>query len=86
MDEQRMTLGILKGKIDEYTGEFLRDLQSNLRELNKFRVKFVHQLFSPGSISELITEAKRALDVANKVINNIELVNNFLDKNDPHKK
>lgn len=86
MDERRMTLGKLNKELNDYEGDFLDDLKANLEELNKFRNKFVHQLFGPGSKNELIKECKKGLIVANKVIKNIETVNEVLNAHDPLKK
>jgi hypothetical protein len=86
MDEKRWTLGKLIEELKRYEGEFLKDLQIRLEKFKGLRNKFVHRLFDPGSIEDLIKEAEQGLELANRIINNIEEVNKFLDAHDPLKK
>ncbi|MEK7517788.1 MAG: hypothetical protein AAB583_04520 [Patescibacteria group bacterium] len=59
------------------------DLKKYLSSLVTLRNEFVHGMFNPGSINELITKAEEGLKVTNKVIKSIEDVNNALKENDP---
>lgn len=86
MDEKRMTLGLLSEEIEKYEGGFLGSLKENLKGLVKLRNKFVHRLFNPGSLDELIQESDKGLKKANEVIKNIEMSEKFLKENDPLKK
>jgi hypothetical protein len=86
MDEQRWTLGKLIEEFKKYKDEFLKDLQTRLEKFKGLRNKFVHHLFNPGSIWDLIKEAKQGLELANRIINDIEQANKFLNEHDPFKK
>ena len=83
LDEKRFTLGRLRNEINKYEGSFLDDLKRYLSSLVTLRNEFVHELFNPGSINELVTKAKSGLKIANKVIESIETTNDFLKENDP---
>jgi hypothetical protein len=86
MDEKRWTLGKLIEELKRYEGEFLKDLQIRLEEFKSLRNKFIHCLLNPGSIADLIKEAEQGLNIANRIISDIEQANKFLDEHDPHKK
>jgi len=86
MDEQKWTLGKLIAEFKKYKGEFLKDLQTRLEKFNDLRNKFVHHLFNPGSIEDLMKEAEQGLELANRIINDIEQANKFLNEHDPLKK
>lgn len=85
MDERRMTLGNLKNEIYQYEGKVLENLQEQLSKLVGLRNDFVHKLFNPGSISELIGKSDNGLKIATKVLKEIESVEKFLKENDPLK-
>ena len=86
MDEQKWTLGKLIAEFKKYKGEFLKDLQTRLEKFKDLRNKFVHCLFNPGSIEDLIKEAEQGLELVNRIINDIEQANKFLNEHDPFKK
>jgi len=86
MDKKRWTLGKLIEELKRYEGEFLKDLQIRLEEFKGLRNKFIHCLFNPGSIADLIKEAEQGLNIANRIISDIEQANKFLDEHDPLKK
>lgn len=82
MDEQKWTLGKLILEFKKYKYEFLKDLQIQLEAFKDLRNKFIHCLFNLGSIEDLIKKAEQGLKLANNIINDIEQVNNFLEKHD----
>lgn len=86
LDDQKMTLGVLKNEIYRYRFKFLNKLKSDLSELVKIRNEFVHGLFNPGSLGDVIKNSKKGLQVVNKVAREIENVENFLKENDPLEK
>lgn len=83
LDDKILTLGKLKDEIEKFDGDFLKDLKANLSNLVGLRNKFVHKLFNPGSINEMIKNAESGLATANDVIKSIEDVNKFLKEHDP---
>jgi hypothetical protein len=83
MDAERWTLGKIQKELKKYEGDFLNDLKINLEGLVDLRNEFIHGLFGPGSIDDLINKSHRGLIIANKVINDIELVKEFLNNNQP---
>lgn len=85
LDNRRMTLGILKEEIKKYKLVFLKHLVLNLSKLVILRNEFVHSLFNPGTLKDLIKKSIRGFMLTEKVIKNIEVVNKFLDKYDPLK-
>lgn len=82
LDDRKMTLGKLKDEIDKYDGKILDELKKNLSGLVKLRNSFVHELFNPGNINELIVSSEKGLEVANNVIKSIETVDELLKEND----
>jgi len=84
MDAERWTLGKIQRELKRYEGKFLENLQENLKELNSNRNKFIHELFNPGSINDLIEQSRKSLENANQVFNNIDEVNNFLKQIQPY--
>ena len=83
LEDRRMTLGALSEEICLFEGTAVKDLGDNLGKLVKIRNKFVHGLFNPDKIINLINEAKTGLELANLVLKNIDSVNEYLKKNDP---
>jgi hypothetical protein len=81
-DDRRMTLGGLCEEISLFDGAIIKSLSKNLKDLVNKRNKFVHCLFNPGKISELINEAEMGLKLANLVLGNIDQINKYLDEND----
>ena len=85
LDTKRLTLGKLREELNKYEGEFLNNLQIHLSDLVALRNNFVHNVFNPGSINQLNKKSEKGLKIVNKVIKNIEEVDNFIDKHDPIK-
>lgn len=83
LDEKKVTLGVLKREISQFKGDPLKDLNISLANLVGLRIKFVHHLFNPGSINELITDTEKGLKISNQVLTDIESLNKFLNENDP---
>ncbi len=83
MDAEKWTLGKINKELKKYEGDFLNDLKINLEGLVDLRNEFIHGLFGPGSIDDLINKSYKGLIIANKVINDIEQVKAFLNNNRP---
>lgn len=74
-DSDKLTLGRLKQKIDEFEGDILKSLQGNLKLLVGKRNAFTHKLFSPGrDIAGLKKEAKAGIKIADEVLDNLALI------------
>lgn len=86
LDDKRMTLGRLKDEVLQFEGNFLDDLKNSLSTLVDLRNTFVHKLFNPGTINELIKNSAAGLNLANKIISEVELIEKSLKKNDSLKK
>ena len=71
-DSDKLTLGRLKQKIDEFEGDILQNLQGNLKLLVGKRNVFTHKLFSPGKdVAGLKKEAKEGIKIADEVLDNL---------------
>lgn len=77
LDDQRLTLGALSIELSRFRGKFLDNLKKSLSKLVGLRNKFVHQLFTPGSMNDLLIEAKEGLNAANETLACIKEANGF---------
>lgn len=77
-----LTLGQLHDELSKYNGKFLSKLTLLINELNKKRIRFAHYLFtSIQGIEEVIQQAKEGLSHNDKIIEELYLVSEYIDKN-----
>jgi hypothetical protein len=77
-----MTLGELKDEIRKYNADFLKDLKTNLYELNKIRVQFAHHIFTYATgVDDLLKSAKAGISINTKVLISLNSAFKFIEKN-----
>jgi hypothetical protein len=84
-DLDELTFGKLAKELNQYQGEFLKDLQNTLPQLVSLRNKFIHDLFKPGNLKSLMAETKKGLIMADEVIRNLNDIYRFLESHPPKK-
>jgi hypothetical protein len=84
-DLDDLTFGKLTKELNQYHGEFLKDLQNTLPQLVILRNKFIHGLFKPGNLKSLMAETEKGLIMADEVIRNLNDIYKFLESH-PSKK
>ena len=84
-DLDDLTFGKLAKELNQYHGEFLKDLQTTLPQLVSLRNKFIHGLFKPEDLKSLMVEIEKGLIIVDEVIRNLNDVYKFLENHPPKK-
>lgn len=85
LEDEKMGLSALRKELGKYKGQFLKKLYQQLKELVKLRNSFTHHLFGLGSTEDMIKDSERGIKIANKVIKEIDSIDQHLKENDPLK-
>ncbi len=75
VEEEKVTLGSLIKKLDNYESEYLIKLKKTLKELIHYRNLFVHKLFNQGSLKGLEGSALEGNKIASNAWNQLEDLN-----------
>lgn len=82
-DLEELTLGKLKREIDQFEGERLKELKTNLGYLVGKRNEFTHKLFSQGKdVIKLNKEAEEGIKIANKILRILERLEKVISKHE----
>lgn len=68
LSDERLTLGKLINELERFKDTDVDKIITDLRRLQKVRNTYVHNLFLPGSLADLVRDLRQAIKISDRVL------------------